>query len=279
MRLTYTATLTAPMHHGAGSAGNTALLRTEQIVQPDGTPATVPFVSGNSIRHGLREALAWHLVDTLAIEHGSLSKPVVDLLWSGGAITETGSQVDLDMLRRVSQLLPQLTMLGYSARSDLAAGTLRVSPLILVCAENRWRLPHDVAALPQTERRASAYRGEEFGTRHDITDTPAGRYLDVAQAITSTQMIYDVQTLKSGSILYGSLHLTPAATADHLLALKAALTLWAPGGVCHLGAKSATGFGAAKISLDTDEDALRAWSDRLGSHRDEILALLSEVAG
>ncbi|MGO5253392.1 hypothetical protein ACTQ11_08630 [Collinsella bouchesdurhonensis] len=281
MSLTYyTATALTPLHHGAGTAGNTALLRTEQIIQPDGTTATVPYISGNSIRHGLRSALAWHLARTLNIEPGSLSKPVVDLLWSGGAITETGSQTNLDTLRRVEELLPHLAMLGYSARSDLAAGTVRISPLMLVCAENAWRLPGHVAETAHALKRAAAYRSEEFGTRHDITTTPAGRYLDMAQTLASTQMIYDWQTIKSGAVLCGSMQLTPAATEQHQTMLAVAASLWAPDGVAGVGAKSSTGAGMVRIDgLGTDPHIVDAWSARLENTRADILDLLTEVAG
>ncbi|WP_457831638.1 hypothetical protein, partial [Staphylococcus aureus] len=76
------------------------------------------------------------------------------------------------------------------------------------CAENAWRLPEYVAETPHALKRAAAYRSEEFGTRHDITTTPAGRFLDVAQALTSTQMIYDWQTIKSGVVFCGSMERT-----------------------------------------------------------------------
>src|SRR5579883_2935407 len=89
-------TLLTPLHHGAGTPGNTSLLRRQAMVAPDGDVAAQPMVSGNSLRHSLRSALAWHLARVLDIEDGGLSKPVVDLLWSGGAITRTGAQIDLE---------------------------------------------------------------------------------------------------------------------------------------------------------------------------------------
>ncbi len=75
------ATLTSPLHHGAGTAGNTSLLRAQDIITPDGRHASVPYVSGNSLRHQLRDALAWHAVRTVGVADGSLSKAAVDLLW------------------------------------------------------------------------------------------------------------------------------------------------------------------------------------------------------
>lgn len=274
----YTATLTAPLHHGAGTSGNTSLLRTEDVITPDGATVSVPYVSGNSLRNRLRSALAWHLADTLDIPPGGLSKPVVDLLWSGGAITHAGAQTDLGLAREVETVLPQLAMLGYSAGSDMAAGTLHVSHLILVCSENSWRLPDHLADTTHARQRAGAYRSEEFGTRHDIEGTPAGRYIATLEAAgVSTQMIYDVQTLKAGSVLAGSLTLTPAATPAHRTALDAALALAAPGGVITLGAKSAVGYGTARLSLTPDPDAVVAWTTHLHEVADQVLPLLERV--
>lgn len=280
----YRATLTAPFAHGAGNAGNTRLLRTQDVVLPDGTAARVPFLSAGSIRHGLRDALAWHMADTLHLD-GALTKAGVDLLWSGGAVTSTGAQVDLDMQRRVDELLPGLSMMGYAARSDIHEGTLRVSDAILVCAENGWRLDPDTAAL--RPKRAAAYRGEEFGTRHDTASTMAARMIASpdtldAPAVTTTQMIYDTQVLVSGAMLAGSITLTPAATDTHRRVLLATLGLWAPNGHVRLGASTATGYGAADIEWLTDTTGQAEAIDWLTSHtRDNaeaITALIAEVS-
>src|SRR5690606_14190180 len=101
-------TVLSPISHGAGTSGNTQLLRPRGVVGPDRARASVPHASGTPLRHTLRAALAWLLVRTLEVEDGSLPKRTVDLLWSGGALTPTGTQADLDMIRRVHQLTPGL---------------------------------------------------------------------------------------------------------------------------------------------------------------------------
>lgn len=278
-RIALTATLTAPLHHGAGNSGNTSLLRTHQSVNPHtGEQSHTPYVSSNSVRHGLRDALAWHAVRALDIPQESLPKGVVDLLWSGGAVTTTGAKTDLALARRVDTFYPALGLLGYAARSDITAGTLRVSDLILACAENAWRLPE---GLPGLGRRAAAYRGEEFGTRHDVANSPVAQYIDAAAQITATtQMIYDTQILIAGSVLHGDMSLTSAATSGHRLALDAALSLWAPGGEVYLGARQATGWGYATVAnLGDRSDQLAQWTQHLLDHRDDILALLTDLAG
>ena len=272
-----TATLTSPLHHGAGSSGNTSLLRTHDVVQPDGTIARVPFLSAASIRHGLRDALAWHLAEHTGIQPGTLTKTAVDLLWTGGAVTSTGSRTDLEMMRRVEEHYPALAMLGYAAKSDIITGTLRASDMILACAENDHRLPEDLRG----RRRAAAYRSEEFGTRHDQAASPVGRYLDLATDTGATaQMIWDTQVITTGSILCGDVSLTPAATATHHTALRAALALWAPGGDAMLGAKTGQGMGRATITgpdWDACNAALTTWTEHVTGHADDIRALITDL--
>lgn len=272
--VTLTIDLTAPFHHGAGTAGNTSLLRTQDVVQPDGTVSRVPFLSAASIRHALRDALAWHTAHTLNIEPGSLSKGIVDLLWTGGAVSSTGAKTDLDMMRRVEEHYPALSLLGYAAKSDIITGTLRASDLIVVCQENDWRLPENLRGA----RRAAAYRAEEFGTRHDQATSPAGRYLAVVDEVDTTQMIWDTQTLAAGSTLHGAVSLTPAATSMHHTILGAALALWAPDGQVAIGAKTAQGYGAGIIrDWKSHADDLYEWTQHLTNHKQDILDLLTEL--
>lgn len=285
MRVSLDITLTSPLHHGAGNAGNTALLRTEEIITGDGSPASVPYVSANSVRHMLRESLAWHTLHTLAVEGGSLTKAAVDLLFTGGAITSTGAQVDLGMARRVEETYPALGLLGYSAQSDIVAGTLRVGSLMLVCAENAWRLPPGIDGGAHATRRSAAYRSETFGTRHDVSGTAVDRYLAAVVEIAqpTTQMIYDMQTLKPGSRLAGEVTLTPAATDAHARILRAAFALVAPSGdtarAIALGAKNAVGFGSGIVTGLPDGDAdLDWWTGYLSERRDDVLALIADLS-
>ncbi|APT92902.1 hypothetical protein CPHO_08390 [Corynebacterium phocae] len=267
-------TLLSPLHHGAGSQGNTSVLRTQDVMQPDGTVARVPFLSAASIRHGLRDAFAWHLVKTLDIEEGTLSKTLVDLLWSGGAVTTTGSRTNLDTMRRVRQYLPALSMLGYAAQSDIIEGTLRASDMILVCAENNHR------TTQQSDKRAGAYRTEEFGTRHDKASTPAGAYIELAagEELTTSQMIWDTQCIMVGATMEGQLSLTRAATSEHVSVLLALLAHWAPEGEVLLGAKTAQGYGHARLTTAIDEVSAEDYTQTVLDNKTEIMELLEELA-
>lgn len=275
-KIAYTATLVTPLHHGSGSSGNTSLLRTEDVVAPDGRMATVPFVSGNSIRHLIRTALAWHAAQHLDFQPGTLPKPLIDLLWSGGSVTTTGAEVNLELARQVSDIFPMLSLLGYAAQSDMTAGTLEVSNLCLVCEENAWRSPaHKFASMP-----AARFRGEEFGTRHDVSGSPVDRFMDtVAGATGTTQMIYDLQVLKPGSVMWGELRTRWGATENEERVLAAALTLLAPDGTVGVGAKTGVGYGSVRVDgWPAAFDAIAWWSEHLESHRTQVTELLTELA-
>lgn len=262
------------LHHGAGTAGNTALLRTQEIVLPDGTPTVVPYISGNSLRHQLRAAAAQHALTAMAVQHHSLPKAVVDLLWSGGALTRTGANTDLDTPREAAALFPALSLFGYSAGATMAAGRLRVDNIHLVCKENVWRLPPMLAATEQAALPAAAFRSDEFGTRHDAARaaTPA-RYLDGAPADTN-QMIYDLQTIKPGAVLQSTLRLDDASDAE-LDVLAAAVQTAAPDGVISLAAKSAVGYGRCQLLAPTalTRRDTTPYTELLGSHAGQIIDL------
>lgn len=285
-------TAAEPVLHGAGNAGNTQLLRTQDVLLPDGRRTSVPFISGNSLRHSLRAALAWHLVRLLDVPYGSLPKAVVDLLWSGGSLSATGSSTDLGLARRVHATVPALGLLGYSARSDINAGTLAVDNVHVVCAENAFRLPAVLKGHPHAALPAGAMRTEEFGTRHDVAGTAVDRYialLDGGTVPQTTQMIYDAQAIKPGTVLFTGLHVH-APTSGHVAALATALDEAAPAdgeGTRRLvlGGKRSAGFGTC--TLDDKAfggpglvaDLRAAYEAHLRERRDEVLALLREVTG
>lgn len=311
------ATALEPIHHGAGVSGNTSLMRMQAIVLPDGTPARVPFISGNSVKNRLRRAATRFALDALKVEDGTLTKREVNLLMSGGSLTSGGSTERLDTARRLEALFPALGMCGYSAGNSIRKSKLAVAHLHLVCAENRWRLPDDLYDAPHAALRAGQLRGEEFGTRHDTLGDPSvGRLLTAdelesaqerkasgAKTEDDTQMIYDFQTLSPGSTFWGSVRFD-ALTELELAALASAFHYASVGEraqgselVTTVGAKSAVGFGAISLQLHGEVRAAAAqytpssdlvgpanvagasaYVDHLHTHRDEIIAAIREVA-
>lgn len=281
----FTMLLLSPLHHGAGTFGNSQISRIQEIMLPDGTTTMVPFVSGNSLRHAIRCACAETTLSAIAAKPGELSRPVVDLLYSGGALTSSDTaQIDLETHRALDALWPPAGLLGYSGRGQIWAGSLYVDHLHLVCAENAWRMPEPLRSHPHAVLSAAALRDEDFGTRHDPIGTSADRWLpsDLWMGPTGrpTQMIYDWQVIKAGATMYGTLRLA-AATDMHAQALQAAWKWLTADGTLHLGAKRAQGYGLCQADVDWSKlpEFDPGWVTRLGRHRDELMRLLVEAAG
>ena len=50
-----------PIAHAEGTVGNTQTIMRRKVRQPDGRFTRVPYVTGDTMRHGLREAGAYSL--------------------------------------------------------------------------------------------------------------------------------------------------------------------------------------------------------------------------
>lgn len=268
-----------PIHHGAGSSGNTQLLRMQEMIDAEGREVRVPFISGNSMKHRIRYHAVKYALDVLEVDDSALSKPEIDLLMSGGHLSKTAGAVDLTRARKLERLFPAISMCGFSAGNTMTESKLSCSHLHLVCDENRWRLPADLADSPHALLRSRKMRSEEFGTRHDKGQSQdAVRYLtsgDVAQLEAdasdklkrskssktkdsgdkgqSAQMLYDFQVVKAGSRFYGTIRfreLTDLEMAALASAFHYATHAWDDDkAVMHLGAKSSVGFGSVSVEL------------------------------
>lgn len=290
----------SPLHHGAGVSGNTQKLRTQPATNPwTGETYNCPIVSGNSLRHAIRDACAELTLGAVDAQPGTLSKPLVDLLYSGGALTGSeGANVDLDRHRQLDHMWPPAGLLGYAGRGQIWAGTLYADFLLPVCTENLWRTPERrittepgqpkvlLRDLPAASEPVSALREEEFGTRHDIIGAAPGRWVDhdmwagLDAKERTSQMIYDWEVTRAGTVWYGTLHLA-AATIVHAQALRAAWDWLTAHGTIHLGAKRAQGFGLCRPEADWSQlpDPDPSWVAELSDHRDEVMSLLHQAAG
>jgi hypothetical protein len=271
-RLSWTATALDPIHHGAGSEGNTQILRMQEVMLPDGTPARVPFISGNSLKHMMRDGGVRFALEAMGVQTGTLSKAVVDLLFSGGALTKSGTSVNLAHARDVATLFPILSVCGYAAGNFMQASKVRVEHLHLVCLENAWRLPDAITSIPQSRVRAAAFRGEEFGTRHEptreprvfalLTDADRGARLrqltgDVkaGEPEKSQQMYYEFQTVAAGSVWFGGMAFDDLSIFE-LASLRSSLERSADNAavdgalVYHIGAKGSIGYGRMAFRFD-----------------------------
>ena len=270
-----------PLHHGAGTSGNTQVFRTVETHNPlTGEFYMDPIISGNSVKHMIRDGAVRFALDAMGVEDGAFSKSVVDLLMSGGHLGAGAQSVDLQAARDVARLFPALSLCGYSAGNVMTKSKLSVDIVHLVCMENAWRMmPDSCRTAPQADKSLWEFRGEEFGTRHEASRDPrvmrmlsAGdKALLVAEVTSkkkskddegkaqkkskaSSQMIYEFQTIAAGSLWWGGMDF------HDLTDMERAALLSGLGYSCRgmqdgryrfaLGAKSSIGFGAVAAQFD-----------------------------
>jgi hypothetical protein len=336
-KLTILARSLSPLHHGAGVAGNTAVLRKQDVLVPMHdtiSTARVAFISGQSVKHAIRDAGVRHALRAMGVQPGSLDKATISLLFSGGNLSAKGTgQHDLGRARRIAELMPILSICGYACGASIEKSQIMVDHMMLVCAETAHLLRDDTRdrALPYVQTQAHIYQGKEFGTRQEALRDPQVRALlndtevkriEAASAAraskeekASDQMIYDFEVVKAGATWEGGLHYFNLSDME-LAALGAAFGELALGShtdevlgrgiVCHLGAKSAVGFGKVALFLDhsakihpqapqyhaaealvkfgqagaatSNDERADQYMRHLAHHRDEILSYLASVA-
>jgi hypothetical protein len=183
-----------PIAHHAEVFGNSAILMRRKIRQPDGSWATVPIVTADTMRHGLREAAAYATLDAAGLlDNPGLSEAALRLLFAGGMITGRGdaSAVKLDSYREMVDLVPPLALLGGCANNRVIPGRLFVDDALLICAESEHLLPAWVrewlAETKQSVDTCRAHVEEVQRVRMDPTLDPGKRKLLASSADAEVQ--------------------------------------------------------------------------------------------
>lgn len=130
-----------PIAHASETLGNSQIAMRQKIRQPDGTFAAVPIITGDTMRHGLREAGSYALLSAAGLLGEHLSESALRLLFSGGMVTGAGGSIRLDEYREWMELVPPLALLGGCAQNRVIPGQLDVSAAILICRETEDALP------------------------------------------------------------------------------------------------------------------------------------------
>lgn len=303
----------ASISHGGDTAGTVAGLRRERYVQPDGTVAEVPTVSGNALRGILRDhsaRLTWQ-----ALGEPVLSLPVFHALWSGGSLAKAGSGrvMSSQQLATLRRLVPHVSLFGAAGGGRIIEGKLAVGKLVPVVTETAHLMPDDV--LTGGERSIWEHlQIEEYSRQDDAKrpalaavlggDTAAAELegpplaLDIpepeptgdAAAGPAQQMRYGVETIAAGTRLHWWMALR-GVTDLEVATLRRALAEWSADGA-HIGGRSATGHGrlrldatgwthsAPTLSTGTDlaPDADNALAHHLAGQREAVLEALGWLA-
>lgn len=158
-----------PVAHSSGTEGNESVAMRQKVRQPDGRMARVPIITGDTMRHGLREAAALATLDAAGLLHAEahLSEAAIRLLFSGGMLSGKGnaSQIKLDRYRELVDLFPPLALFGGCTDNRCIPGALQIGPAILVCQESVRLLDMDGWAAGQAGTLATHRSHVESVTR------------------------------------------------------------------------------------------------------------------
>ena len=134
-------TLLQPMSHISESVGNQTNLRTMKVTDLEGNPSEVFTLSGNSLRNRiLRRCGIDSFLDQIGVQ---VSPTMHHALFCGGAI-DGGTGNDLDLDKKIRQLLPCLSVLGTAkpkglfsvSDAQMVHGRIAVGDAYLVCVES-----------------------------------------------------------------------------------------------------------------------------------------------
>lgn len=153
---TYTTILKAvtPIAHHSESFGNSAVIMDEPVIQPDGRKVRVPIITGDTMRHGLREAAAYAFLDAAGLlDEPCLSESALRLLFAGGQLGgSSGSTISITEYRQLVELIPSLGLLGGCAGNRMQPGRLQVDRALLICTDSMPLLEHDPWVMQWLER-------------------------------------------------------------------------------------------------------------------------------
>lgn len=241
-----------------------------------------------------------------------LSLQAFYFLFSGGSLTGDGSKaLNLEEARRVRSLIPLVAVFGGAMGNQIMPGKLKMGKMIPICRETLHLIPATFRA--ESVLSIWDYTQEEMYTRKDDEKnenlrqmlSPATRLLiDGARAEKkrkaeegkpqedtgqNQQMMYYIETLAAGTQFYLRITLDDVTDVEFEAFLTAMVEFSKRPFV---GGKSGTGLGEVSIKFDHwveidsrlapqgQQIALpagAAYTEHLGSHREEIRQLLARM--
>jgi hypothetical protein len=260
--------LSSICHNGGERNGISSLLRREKFIQPDGDYENIPLVSGNSIRGVLRDVGMYYMLQRLGYgieeKDGSvigLPLPAFDFLFSGGALTSTGTaQIDVSYIRKLKETIPLVGLFGGAVGNTIIPGKLKVGKMIPIAEETlhiipeKFRIPEaksvwDYCQLEmyvrKDDEKNDKLRGFIEGETRKLLDDPDKRA--GVRKSGPQQMMYYTETIAAGTKFFWKIALEDVTDVE-FEAFLTTLLYWSK--FATVGGKSATGLGEIAIKMD-----------------------------
>ncbi|MFT7022446.1 MAG: hypothetical protein ACJA07_001530 [Rhodococcus sp. (in: high G+C Gram-positive bacteria)] len=269
-------TARAPISHRGEMIGTTAMFRRMKVIQPDGSIALVPVVSGNSFRGVLRRLGEEILRDVLGYD-GLLPLPVAHMLRNGGSIVKSSTEpLTGRRLQELRAMVPQLSVFGGAVGSAPIAGCLRVGHVVPLVAEAApiLRFEYDTP-LP------SRFDVETLESYSHLDDVSTARDTVVEGGngtTTSPLMRYEIEALAPGTRFESFVQLCRGTELDKDFAADVLHEFSNRG---WLGGRTGIGHGQVATSIvpALDDGVGNLWREAISSHRDEAVEALVGLRG
>jgi hypothetical protein len=138
-----------PISHSQENLGNQSIFARKGIRLPGGHRVEVAYLSGDCLRHQLREAAAYGTLHAAGmLDDPQLSEGALRLLFNGGVVTGKGnaSVVNIDRYRELVALFPPLALFGGCTDNRPVPGQLVVDEGNLLCSEMAHITPQWIVA-------------------------------------------------------------------------------------------------------------------------------------
>jgi CRISPR type IV-associated protein Csf2 len=165
-----------PIAHHEATFGNHAVVFRRKARQPDGSWAMVPYVTGDTMRHKLREAAAFAFLDAAGLlDEAALTDAALRLLFNGGMVSGKGDggNIKLDAYREMVDLVPSLALLGGCASNRVIPGRITVDDAVLICSESIGLVPEWMRSECPALDSARSHIEQTLRVRMDATLDPS----------------------------------------------------------------------------------------------------------
>ena len=187
-----------PIAHHQETLGNQSIFARKKVRLPGGTIAQLPYLSGDCLRHQLREAGVYATLEAAGmLDDPQLSLGALRLLFAGGMVGQKGdrSVINLDTYRALTTLFPPLALFGGCTDAKVLSGQLNVEEGNVICIETLELQPDWVRAwLTDHRERVDSFRAsmeEVQRVRMDPEEVPEKRKLlsESAQIVVNDRLL------------------------------------------------------------------------------------------
>ena len=186
-------------HSGDEKTGSETMLRRIKFLVKNKV-VEVPYISGNAVRGYLRRLAMQDFLERVGYRIKNLK--LYHALFSGGVletVEEKAGTIDLEMLRKVRELLIPVSVFGFAFKNQVVEGKLIVGHMLPICRELSEYLPEikdKEGNIIKCDKSFYEFLDWEFATRKEEIKTQK------EEGEAKVQMIYRYEVFIPGTKFY-----------------------------------------------------------------------------